>query len=244
MSEPVFPALSDDCLARIAGDMDRQGFGVAVDCISVDHLASLRLFVERKVADAGGEYIALTGLDGVRDTLLGMLASSPEFMQAVRAIYRKGVGEPAPDKPFYQVLRCLSGRIGERYAYLFHYDSYVVTALVPIIMPSTGRAGDLIMFPNTRTIRKTYLRNLVDKVLLDNILTQMAPKRIATSRTRRPTLVRMRPGNVYFFWGYRSVHANEPCDHDQIRATALFHYVNPHAGSRIRRVTTREAPAA
>jgi hypothetical protein len=32
----------------------------------------------------------------------------------------------------------------------------------------------------------------------------------------------MIPGNLYFFWGYRTVHANEACDPDKIRATALW----------------------
>jgi hypothetical protein len=243
VSDAVFPALSDAELTGIADDMNRQGFGVAVDCIPPDLLASLKMFVEGQVGDAGGEYVAFTGRDSVRDTLLGMLSSSPEFIRAFRTIYQKGVGQPAPDKPFYQVLRCLSGKTGEKHAYFFHYDSYVITALVPIIMPSTGQAGDLIMFPNTRTLRKTYLRNLLDKILLDNKLTQIVLKKLVMAGVVRPTLVRMRPGSVYFFWGYRSVHANEPCDHDQIRATALFHYVNPHAESRMRTMTSREAPA-
>ena len=40
--------------------------------------------------------------------------------------------------------------------------------------------------------------------------------------------IKMVPGNLYLFWGYRSVHTNEPCDPASIRATALFHYANPH----------------
>lgn len=110
-------------------------------------------------------------------------------------------------------------------------------------MPSAGKTGDLIMFPNLRGIRKSYVANLLDKVLLDNRVTQFALKWGVTSGRLRSTRVRMQPGNVYFFWGYRSVHANEPCDRDQIRATALFHYVNPHVNSRARRLISREALA-
>jgi len=44
-------------------------------------------------------------------------------------------------------------------------------------------------------------------------------------------------GNLYLFWGYLSVHANEPCDPDKIRATALFHFGYPHTGTALRRFT-------
>ncbi|MBB2200552.1 hypothetical protein HLH28_02985 [Gluconacetobacter tumulisoli] len=222
--------------------MNRQGFGVATDCIHPDDLSALRRFIEQAVAAAGGEYVAFTGHDSIRGTFLETLALSPEFMQACRTIYRHGTGRTPPTVPFYQVLRCLSGKTGERHAFFFHYDSYVITALVPVIMPTEGKRGDLMMLPNTRRIRTTYFRNLVDKILLDNKVTQVALRRLISWGYLRPTRVRMRPGNVYFFWGYRSVHANEPCDHDKTRATALFHYANPHAGSRLRGVA-RGTPA-
>ncbi|GBQ28755.1 hypothetical protein [Gluconacetobacter azotocaptans] len=239
----AFPSLPDDMLARIADDMNRQGFGVATDCIHADDLSALRTFIEHKVAAAGGEYIAFAGRESVRGTFLDTLGLSPEFMQACQTIYRKGTGKAPPTVPFYQVLRCLSGKTGEQHAFLFHYDSYVITALVPVIMPKDGKRGDLIMLPNTRGIRSSYFLNLLDKILLDNRLTQVALKRLIHSGYLRPTRVRMLPGNVYFFWGYRSVHANEPCDHDKTRATALFHYANPHAGSRLRGMA-RSTPGA
>lgn len=242
LSEPVFPDLPDSMLARIVEDMHRNGFGVAHDCIDPARLETLQDFVAEKIADAGGEYVALTGRGAVSGTMLEALSLSPEFNRACRTIYRMGTGRPGPDVPFYQVLRSLSGKTGEKHAYFFHYDSYVITALVPILMPSVGKAGDLVMFPNLRGIRKTYLANLLDKVLLDSRLTQIVLKWGVVSGRLRPARVRMKPGNVYFFWGYRSVHANEPCDRDQIRATALFHYANPHVDSRARRVTSREAP--
>jgi hypothetical protein len=87
------------------------------------------------------------------------------------------------------------------------------------------------MLPNTRKVRRTYLFNALDKVVLDNRLTQAVLRKTATSRKLPLTRVKMTPGNIYFFWGYRSVHTNEPCDPDKVRATALFHYANPHRKS-------------
>jgi hypothetical protein len=239
--ETVFASLSDVDLTAIVDDINSQGFGVATNCIRPEHLAPLRAFIEHRVSDAGGQYVGFTGADAMRDTFLARLASSPEFVRACKAIYEKGTGKSAPDQPFYQVLRCLSGNTGEKHAFIFHYDSYVLTALVPIIMPAQGRLGDLIMLPNSRRFRKSYARNLIDKVLLDNALAQTLLKRFISSGRLKATKVRMSPGNIYFFWGCRSIHANEPCDPDKIRATALFHYVDPHADSWLRGALHRKA---
>ena len=111
---------------------------------------------------------------------------------------------------------------------IFHYDSYIVTALVPIQIPRDGMAGDLLMYPNTRKVRKSYLHNAVDKVMLDNPLSQRLLKASMNTKRFKPVRIKMLPGHLYFFWGYRSVHTNEPCDADKVRATALFHFANPH----------------
>jgi hypothetical protein len=113
----------------------------------------------------------------------------------------------------------------------FHYDSYVVTALIPVEIPKRQESGDLIMLPNTRRIRRFYVLNLVEKILLDNILTQFILKHLTLSSLLPVTRIKLVPGNLYFFWGYRSIHTNEACEFDQVRATALIHYVNPHTGS-------------
>jgi hypothetical protein len=130
------------------------------------------------------------------------------------------------------------------HSWLFHYDSYVVTILIPIEIPTTGQTGDFLIIPNTRPIRGNRAANLVDKVLLDNRATQWMLRVFTAIGVIRPTRIKMVPGNAYFFWGYRSVHTNEPCDPDQVRATALFHYVNPHAGESLLPIPRFRTPVA
>jgi hypothetical protein len=237
--------LPDDVLASIVDDMNRRGFGVATDCVDQNSLTSIRLFIENKVADNGGEYIVLRGLEPVRGTSLETLSLSPYFMQICKTIYENGTGRSAPTTPkvpFYQVLRCISGEMGKKDAFRFHYDSYILTVLIPIIIPSEGTHGDLIMVPNARMIRKSYGRNLIDKALLGNKLAQVILKTLTTTGPLL-TKVRLQPGNIYFFWGYRSIHASEPCEPTKIRATAIFHYVDPHASSWLQRILRGRKPA-
>lgn len=229
-----FPLLSDNALTSIVDDINRRGFGVAVDCININYINTTRTIIEGIVAGNRGEYIFFNGADATRNTFLERLALLPEFIHVCRTIYEKGTGRSAPNVPFYTSLRCLSGETGKNESLIFHYDSYVLTVLIPLIIPSEGKLGELIIFPNTRNIRKTYFRNLIDKVLLDNMLTQFCLRKLTSLGRFHTKRVQLQPGNIYFFWGCRSVHANESCDPSKIRATAIFHYVDPHASSRLR----------
>jgi len=159
-------------------------------------------------------------------------------------IYEAGRGRAAPTQSLYQVLRCLTGKTNLKHAYFFHYDSYVVTALLLIITPEEGRTGDLVMKPNHRSVRSPYFANLVDKILVDNQVSQKIFRRQTEAGRSGFVKVRIVSGNLFLFWGYRSRHANEPCDPAKIRATALFHFGDPHADSGLRKFTGRARVSA
>ncbi len=223
------PEVSEAQVASLIADLDTKGFGYIPNYIQPDDLARMQQFVEAAMQKSGHEYIGFGGPDDVAGSGLEELYHAPQFEQLIKSIYARGTGKTPPDQALYHVLRCLAGQTGQKHSWMFHYDSYVVTALVPIVIPSSGRSGDLLMFPNTRTIRPAYLFNALDKVILDNPVTQKLLRKTVERDPQKPVRIKMQPGNLYFFWGYRSIHTNEPCDPDKVRATALFHYANPHA---------------
>jgi hypothetical protein len=223
------PEVSDLQVAKLATELDDRGFAFIPNYIPADSLEKMQGFVSAAIEKAGNEYVHFNGCDSVLGSGLDELAHCERFTSLMHSLYEKGTGNKAPHQDFYQVLRCLAGKSGAKNSMIFHYDSYVVTALIPIRIPQDGMAGDLLMYPNTRKIHKTYLRNAVDKVLLDNPVSQRILRASVDSKWMRPMRIKMQPGNLYFFWGYRSIHTNEPCDPDKIRATALFHFANPHA---------------
>lgn len=233
------PKISRETVIDLVADMDRVGFGVLSGYLQPADLKDLQRFVETEVAAAGGEYIVFTGEEAVAGTLLHKLSASSAFVNLLHQVYELGSGRAAPNQSLYQVLRCLKGKSGLKHAFYFHYDSYVVTALLPVIIPSQGSAGHLVMAPNWRPVRSSYLFNLLDKIILDNPATQFLLHHGFRSGLLKLKQIRMVPGNLYLFWGYRSVHCNEPCDPDKIRATALFHFGDPHADSTVRRFTGR-----
>jgi hypothetical protein len=223
--------VTDEQISSVVHQINTRGYGSILGYIQPDDLRRMETFVDSAIRKSNNEYVHFNGPSAVTGSGLDELSDSPAFHDLMERLYREGTGLTPPKQNFYQVLRCLSGQSGQKNSLIFHYDSYIVTALIPIRIPSSGQSGDLLMLPNTRKVRRTYLFNALDKVVLDNRLTQAVLRKTATSRKLPLTRVKMTPGNIYFFWGYRSVHTNEPCDPDKVRATALFHYANPHRKS-------------
>ena len=235
------PIVSDQTVHGLVAEVERKGFAVLPRYISPEALAELQQFVSTAVQTAGGEYKVFNGRDAVAGTLLAELAEDPAFQSLIRRFYEGAAGRPAPNQSIYQVLRCLAGATGVKECFIFHYDSYVVTLLLPILIPTRGQRGHLVIAPNLRRIHRSYLRNLLDKILIDNKLTQRLLRGLYTAGLLRLKRVEMNPGDLYVFWGYRTLHTNEPCDVENIRSTALYHFGDPHADSALRRRMGRGA---
>lgn len=125
------------------------------------------------------------------------------------------------------VVRCLSTESPKKSFYYFHFDSYRLTIIAPIKMPSSEHRGDLLIFPNLRTIRENYLINVLQKAVNDSRWMQAFRKRQAL-RGGLATRVSMVPGNIYLIDGSQTLHANASIDPDQIRATLVFHFAETH----------------
>jgi hypothetical protein len=222
------PELSVRQVQQLADQINTNGIACIRNYLQTTDLERMQRFVNGTFAQREQQYVHFNGRDAVLGSGLEELARSRPFVRLMHGLYQCGTGNPPVKAEFYQVLRCLAGESGRKNSLIFHYDSYVITALIPILIPKEGLGGDLLIYPNTRRIRNAYLLNAIDKILLDNPVTQRVLRLCIDRRGISPLRIRMTPGNIYLFWGYRSIHTNEPCDADKIRATAVFHYVNPH----------------
>lgn len=214
-------------------DMDEQGYARIAGFFPPEAIANARSYVQRELQKHSGEYFSYIGRDAVSGSLLADLGGSPALKNIFAQLYERGLGRPAPDEETFQVLRVLSGRTGLKEAYQFHYDAYVLTALVPIMIPSDPgeKRGDLIIYPKLRRIRSSVVFNVAEKILLQNRVAHRLARSQAMRRLFKAKVLRMEPGDIYFFWGYQSLHGNEPCYTTSVRATALFHFANPHKNS-------------
>ena len=233
---------SDSEITNLTEAIDRDGYAVLPDWANQSQLKELTGLVSEAVAAAGNNYVALTGQQAVAGSLLHDWGSSPVFIDLCRRIVASATGRDSAEPRLHQVLRCLTGDGGRRESLIFHYDSYVLTAIMPVCMPETGPSGDLLMLPNQRPLRGTYFRNLFDKLWVDNRWVQRWLSKTYRTKAETFTQIKMLPGNLYLFWGYRTLHTNLPADPKGIRATAVFHYDNVHGSSsmaaRVRRSLT------
>ena len=231
---PEFPDLSDERIAELVRAVDRVGYGVVSEYVGRCDLEKLRAFVEDAILAADNETVHFAGHKELAGTALERMAKSPVFRRLCTRVYERATGNGAPDQPYYQTLRCLTGQTGQHHSLRFHYDFYVLTVLLPIAIPEGRTSGDLIIFPNMRSMRTWYALNVIDKVIIGNPLTQQLLKRLTKANSSRLVRIKLKPGDLYLFWGYRSIHTNEPCDPDKICATAMFHYGDPHRDSRLK----------
>lgn len=223
----------------IYAEMNRTGVGVLHNVIPQTFLDQVRDYIGDQLACRGQQYFTLGRADGIGQTPLRPLIHHADLHAAMHALYDRSMGAPPPDDQIVPVLRVLAGTVGVRFANRFHYDSYVVTALVPIIIPhAPGEpAGHLVMYPNLREARRRVLVNVVEKAVVQSSAARRVWRTAWAKRLFGARIVPLTPGNVYFFWGMRSLHANEACLPSSVRATALLHFGDPHAGSPLKHLS-------
>lgn len=226
-----YSTFSDAQVSSLIKAIDSDGYAVLPDWASPAQLMELQALVQATVEEAGNDYVALSGRQPVAGTPLSDWGNSRNFIDLCRRIVAGATGERSSDTTLTQTLRCLTGNGGRRESLIFHYDSFVLTTILPVCMPDTGERGDLLMLPNRRPLRQSYLRNLVDKVLVDNRWVQRYLKNRLRRDAQAFTRIAMQPGHLYLFWGYRSLHTNLPVAENALRATAVFHYHNVHGSS-------------
>lgn len=231
-------------VADLADSVRRTGFGVVKGVVQPEELRVLHDHARNSVARKGNEstYLTARALVG---TAIGELARAPQMRALLAGLYEECVqAPPAAEEVVHPALRCLYGRSGAASSLRFHFDSYAVTALLPIEIPTVGNRGDLLYYPNLRGVRSSALRNVVDKAVCQNPLSA----RLIASRTARSVFTPQRreltPGDLYLFCGYRTLHGNDRCDLDRLRATALFHFGNPHLHDPLVRLVQRRATRA
>ncbi len=231
-----FCQVDSDSYASLADTMNNDGFVCIANFFTVEQLAALRALVSSEATRHSGQYFAYHDHPALRDSLLGALGNCIGFRSLLEGLYLEATGTRPSSVELLQVLRCVQGRSGRKQSNAFHYDASLVTVLVPIDIPDDGeQRGDLLVFPNLRRVRPAVWLNLFEKVLLQNALSRKFIVIGINQGWLNPLRLKLEPGNIYLFWGYRSLHANEPCNTSQRRATAIFHYGDPHTGS----LTTR-----
>lgn len=228
----------DETVAHLSTEIDGNGFAVLENYLSADMLEQGRAYIRQQAQLHHGEYFAIHGIEALNGSLPASMALSAPLREMLSELYKVQTGRnPSPEEQVFPVIRCLQGKSGLKQSHFYHFDATAVTALLPLFIPTEGEhCGDLIIFPNLRPVRFNALLNVIEKAVLHNSLSQKLVTLAVKRGWLRPIRLKLEPGNLYLFWGYRSLHANDQCDPALLRATALFHFGNPHHDSWLARL--------
>jgi hypothetical protein len=205
---------------RIRTAMDEKGLAVLENFIDPGFLAQMRNGVDEltPVAYASGKRKPLIGPD-LQDTIFWEVTFSDFSIQLANDILSPLKIKVEPDD-IQSVLGILIGENGQDSVRGWHFDATYLTMAMPVMMPQpTGdRDGKFRIWPNVRPFSQSQLQN--------RFYSNLA--RIALfRRMARSFAINFIPGNLYFFYGFRSYHGTEDLDPRQLRANCLINFGGP-----------------
>lgn len=229
---PVSFDMTAQQIKSMADDINASGFTQLSGALSPVELQQLRTYTQAQAQLHQGEYFAHHGEKSLAGCPLSAIWEDTSFKQMLASLYRQGFGAEPTSQQIFPVLRCVQGNQGQRESNSFHFDASLVTVLVPILIPSEGELrGDLMLFPNLRKAHRNVLFNVLQKAFVQNGFIRKLMVMGINKGWLKPRTLTLAPGDIYLFWGYRTLHANQACSPDVTRATAIFHFGDPHAGS-------------
>lgn len=228
-SFPLDQAVED----KVFAELQDHGLTCLEDVVAPAFLARCRSRVEEILKENGERYFSIIQpWQTPSPAPFDEIAKYDSFLRLMKNLSRRGHSQRAADESkLLNVLRIIAGRETATRAYEFHYDATVVTVLMPLFIPedTPGKAGDLVAFPNDRGYRRFAAINVLEKIFLQNRIAYRFYRKLYGSGSRN--VVKLKPSNLYFFWGYRTFHGNLPSAPNSRRATLLFHYGDPHPGN-------------
>ena len=219
-------------LEEISCHLKEHGFYCLEKSLDLKALATFQKEIESLICAKGNRYFSLINPYKNIESKFALLDKSCNLKKFLFELAKSGTDKDVSNSEILNVLRIVTGKNADGQSLKFHYDATVITALIPILIPigSIEQCGHLLAYKNLRNIRKSALVNLIEKLILQNPISQKIISFLALRKIKN-YVCKLKEGNIYFFYGYRTLHANLPVNPDYVRATLLFHFGNPHNDS-------------
>jgi len=228
---------SHKLLQEAFNDLNTNGFYCLKDAIDINLQEDFMKDVTSLLRLKGNRYFSVTDAMSIQDMSFKKLSENDDIVTFLTSLSSLALKREVVKSDSLNVLRILTGKKTDNQSFKFHYDAYALTALIPIAIPNEEieKSGHLVSFPNIRKFRFFFLFNLLEKILFQNTFTRKILSRVVHSNLDKYAYI-MKPGNIYLFWGYRTLHANLPVDPSLKRATLLYHFGDVHPKSIVNRL--------
>jgi hypothetical protein len=205
---------------RIRSEMDETGMSVVEGFLHPDFLAELRTKVDEltPLCYQNGQRKYLVGND-LRNTGFHEVAFSDFVLKLSNDILKAFHVELEP-ADIHPAMNILVGDKGQDRVRDWHFDATYLTIAMPVVMPApTGeRDGKFRIWPNVRPFSQNKLQHRMYCQLAKTDLFQRMAKNYA---------INFVPGNLYFFYGFRSYHGTDDLDTRHLRANCLINFGGP-----------------
>jgi hypothetical protein len=207
-------------IRRIRATLDDRGMAILEDFIHPDFLAELRSTVDRLTpwCYEGGKRRPLVGSD-LENTAFYEITFSDFIIRLTNDVLA-GFNVHVDAADIHPVVNILVGKQGQEGVNAWHFDATYLTIAMPVVMPppAVGRDGKFRIWPNVRRFSQSSWRNrLYWKFFSIDFLRRMV----------KNDSVNFVPGNLYFFYGFRSFHGTSELDPDNLRANCLMNFGGP-----------------
>ena len=207
-------------IQRVRSDIDHKGMAVLEQFLHPDFLARLQSSVEELTPRcyAGEKRKPLIGSD-LRDTRFWDMTFDEFTIQMANDILAPfHVHLEASD--IHPALNILVGDRGQDTVGGWHFDATYLTIAMPVVMPPPSGTGDgkFRIWPNVRKFSQSRFQ--------DRIYSNLAHIG-ALRKFVKNYAINFIPGNLYFFYGFRSYHGTDSLDSAQCRANCLINFGGP-----------------
>jgi hypothetical protein len=204
--------------------LNEAGYLVINDFISDEIFNQFKIDTNKYLENSKNKNFKLTDYE-LNDSIFNKYYVDSKITNLVNNIF-KVTNINFKNEKCYRVFRALVGKESNIQNKKYHFDSYYLTLLFPIIIPKhqDTKNGDFYIIPNIRKIYKNFILNLLVKFLFQNKISYLLYKTKLFDKIFKPIKIIPKEKSVIIFWGYKSLHGSGDLGINRKRITLLYHF--------------------
>ena len=157
------PKISSEVIDEAITSLDKDGYYCLENAIDSSTISMFKEELDNQLETHGKRYFSLINQAKEEDSPFNILEKSKKFKSLKEQIVNKKFPERnISSSDNFNILRVVTGKGTMGQSLKFHFDSRILTALVPICIPDGNKtnSGDWVGMLNFRKLRSSALFNL------------------------------------------------------------------------------------